>query len=84
MEVQLFSPQDQQELDARAHISGTIEETTHNCTHTVWRLQGLIPLTLAQHPEPLEPLFLKGFSSKLFHVSETAINCDGYKSQLAS
>lgn len=63
-----------------SHISGTVEETTR----TVWELQGLIQLTLAQHPEPLESLFLKGFNPNLFHVSETATNSNGYKSQLAS
>lgn len=82
--MQLFSPQDQQKFDACAHIARTGEETTHSCTCTVWGLQGLTPLTLALQPEPLESLFLKGFSSKLFHVLETATNCDGYKSQLAS
>lgn len=46
-EVQLFSPQDHQKFDANAHISGTVEETTHNYTCTVWGLQGLIPLTMA-------------------------------------
>lgn len=80
-EVQLFSPRYWKNFDAHAHISGS-EETTHNCICTVWGLQRFILLT--QQPEPLESLFLKGFSYKLFDVLETATNCDGYKSQLAT